>query len=49
MLKQTDANESNTQIMFQYTNITQICNQMNTNIIITQNQHFNEHKLEDNN
>ena len=46
MLTQTDANELITQNMFQYANITQIYNQMSTNIIITQNQHINEHKLE---
>ena len=46
ILTQTDADESKTQIMFHYTNITQICNQMNTKIIITQNQYIDEHKLE---
>ena len=49
MMMQADADQSITQTMFQYINKTQICNQMNTNTIITQNQHFNELKLEDNN
>ena len=45
LLTQADANESNSQNMFQYANITQIYDQINTNIIITQIQYINEHKL----
>ena len=45
MLTQTDANDLDTQNMFQYASITQIYNQMSTNIIITQNHYINEHKL----
>ena len=42
---QTDADESITQNMLQYANITQINDQMNNNINISQNQKINEHEL----
>ena len=45
MQVQTDADELDSQNMFQYTILTQIYDQMNTNINITQNQQINEHKL----
>ena len=45
MIIQTDADESITQNMLQYANMTQIYDQMNNNINTSQNQQINEHKL----
>ena len=45
MIIQTDADESITPNILQYANITQINDQMNNIINISQNQKFNEHKL----
>ena len=45
MLTQNDADDSDTQNMIQNTNLTQIYDQINNNINISQNQRINEHEL----